>query len=78
MQLTTTPLFFIGIIFIIMTVSANQVHQDSVRIDFLEGELATKILHYEWLSEITDSLMDEDFKKDWKEFQNSRSNLPTT
>lgn len=37
--------------------------QDKAKIKFLEKKLATKNLHYEWLSEITSSLMNNsDFK----------------
>jgi len=48
---------FVGILLILLTVSVNQVYQDNLKIDFLENSLATKTLHYELLSEITNSLI---------------------
>ena len=46
-----------GIIVSISLIMGNQIYQDNLKIDFLENALATKNLEYEWLKEITDSLL---------------------
>jgi len=50
----------ISLIVIICTISlfsGYQIYQDTLKIESLEEELATKNLHYGWLSEITDYLV---------------------
>lgn len=52
------PYLFVAItISIVILFSIEHYHQ-TVKIKFLENELATKSLHYEWLSEIMDSVLE--------------------
>ena len=49
------------------------------KVEFLENELATKILHYIWLEEIVESLMGDtqnEFNKEFDEFIKSRELKP--
>jgi len=51
----------------------------SQKIDFLENELATERLHYEWLKEITNSLLGEnsrEFMKELRQFEEQREINP--
>jgi len=50
-------ILLIVIISTVSLISGYQIYQDTLKIEFLEKELATKNLHYEWLSEITDYLV---------------------
>jgi len=53
-----TEIILISIIIVVVITSGNQIYQDNLEIDFLQDALATKTLHYEWLSEIMDSVLE--------------------
>ncbi len=61
--------------------SAHHIYWDNVKIEFLEDKLFTKSTHYEWLSEITNSLMNGDngnFQENIdkiKEFNENQKNI---
>jgi len=63
--------FVILTIFTIMVIMiallANELYRTNLKMDILKEELATKNLHYEWLQEVTNSLLhgydfDEDLR----------------
>lgn len=56
----------ITVIITITIVFINQIYQDYEKIEFLENKLAQRNLEYEWLSEITDALVNGD-SYDFKE-----------
>jgi len=70
-------IILIGLIFVIIAVMGNQILQDNSKILFLEDALATKNLHYGWLEEITNSLINEkEFQEKCNVFKESRDVSP--
>lgn len=65
----------------VLTYTIHELNQKEEKIKFLENQLATKSLHYEWLEEITNSLLGEnteEFVKEFNEFKEYRNANPKT
>ena len=69
------------ILVFVLVYTNHELNQKEGKIKFLENQLATKSLHYEWLEEITNSLLGEnteEFVKEFNEFKKYRNANPKT
>ena len=53
-----TNIILITIIITVIGILGTQIYLDNLEINFLQNALDMKTLHYEWLSEIMDSVLE--------------------